>query len=27
MLDEGISLAQIDVLLKDNPRRFLDVPD
>lgn len=27
MLDEGISIDQIDVLLRDNPRRFLDVPD
>ena len=26
MLDEGITSAQVDVLLKDNPRRFLDVP-
>ena len=27
LLDEGITPEQIDVLLKDNPRRFLDVPD
>jgi phosphotriesterase-related protein len=25
MLDEGISAGQIEALLKDNPRRFLDV--
>jgi len=27
LLDEGITPEQIDVLLQDNPRRFLDAPD